>query len=66
MTDDTEAYQINFHEGHGVGHTDGELQQFTQSRAATDPRRPGFGEGYCAGYRLAVIERDRRTKRKRR
>jgi hypothetical protein len=35
---------------------DGTNGRFEQSRAASDPKRPGFGEGYRAGHRLANIE----------
>lgn len=59
MTHD-EAYERNFHEGHVRGREHGATAQFTQSLAAFDPGRPGFGEGYRAGYRLAVWERFRK------
>ena len=58
-------YNANFHEGHTTGREDGTNGRFEQSRAASDPKRPGFGEGYRAGHRLANIERERHAKTRR-
>lgn len=56
---DTELYQANFHDGHGIGYADAVLGKINHSATATDPRRPGFGEGYRAGHRVGSMERMR-------
>jgi hypothetical protein len=53
-------YQANFRDGHARGREHGTNGRFEQSLAAGILEKPGFGEGYKAGHRLAKIERERR------
>jgi hypothetical protein len=58
-TGEIATYHADFHDGHRAGRADALVGKFDQFRAALDPKRPAFGEGYRAGHRLGAIERKR-------